>query len=85
MRFTDFDVEYDEDGGNCSYDSVTVYEDEVENPKLCGRKNIQLDGFEKRNGNKTFFATKQIKIHFISDNMNMEQYGGWRAVFRLGE
>ena len=76
MRFTDFDVEYDDDG-DCGYDFVKVYEDEVENPKFCN------NDFETRNGNKTFFATKQIKIHFFSDYS--EKYGGWRAVFRLGE
>ena len=81
MRFTDFDVEYDE-GGYCDFDSVTVYEDEVENPKLCGIKGTHLQ-FEKRNGTKTFFATKQIKIRFFSDYS--ETKDGWRAVFWLGE
>ena len=82
MRFTDFDVEYDDDG-ICEYDFVKVYEDEVEGPKLCGEKNIQHHNFEKLNGNKIFFATKQIKIRFYSDYS--ETKDGWRAVFWLGE
>ena len=83
MKFKSFWVEIGDGDGDCSYDYTQVYEDEVESPKLCGKKDIDLLTFNWKNGNKTFVGSKQVRIYFYSDGSASES--GWQAVFRLGE
>ena len=82
MTFTEFDIELPSTPGNsytCHKDFVIVKEDRAET-RICGDKDQYLF---KIYGNRTFYATSQLKIFFYTDNNDF--YKGFQAIFTVGK